>query len=329
MNQRILTNRRFWWYNRITLKKTTLSFIIPAKDEQDSIIPFYQELLSSAKKLKYPFEILFIDDGSTDKTLEKLKSLKKSQKQIKIISFRGNFGKSMALQAGFDQSKGEIIFTLDSDLQDNPSEIPKFLEKIESGFDLVSGWKKKRYDPWDKVLPSRIINYLARMLTGVKIHDTNSGFKAYRREVVESLNLYGDLYRFIPIFAAKQNFKVGEIVVEHRPRKFGNTKYGWGRGLKGILDLITVVFLTIFFKRPAHFFGSIGLTFFFTGFIIGFYISYLRVSTGSIQNRHPLLFLGMLLMIIGIQLLSTGLLAEMMIYSNGKSNTKKIIKDTF
>lgn len=321
------------------MKKNFLSFIIPAKDEEDNILLLYEELGSIIKKIGYSAEIIFIDDGSTDKTFERLKKLSAHKKEVKVIRFRGNFGKSMALQAGFDISKGDIIFTLDADLQDNPKEIPKFLEKIESGFDLVSGWKEKRYDPWDKVLPSRIINFLARVLTGVKIHDTNCGFKAYRREVVDSLNLYGELYRFIPIFAAKQNFKVGEVEVEHRPRRFGKTKFGWGRGIKGMLDLITVIFLTVFFKRPAHFFGSLGLISFSTGFIIGIYISYLRVSTGSIQNRHPLLFLGMLLMIIGIQLFSTGLLAEMIIYNSSrtrisssayskeKSNLKKLFKE--
>lgn len=309
------------------MKKPFLSFIIPAKDEQDNVLLLYEELNSIIKKIKFPAEIIFIDDGSTDKTFERLKKLSSTKEEVRVIRFRGNFGKSAALQAGFDLSKGEIIFTLDADLQDNPKEIPNFLKKIEDGFDLVSGWKKARFDSWDKILPSRTINFLARVLTGVKIHDTNCGFKAYKREVVNSLNLYGELYRFIPIFAAKQNFRVGEIVVEHRPRRFGNTKFGWGRGIKGVLDLITVIFLTVFFKRPAHFFGSLGLISFSTGFIIGIYISYLRLSTGSIQNRHPLLFLGMLLMIIGIQLFSTGLLAEMIIYSKEKSNLKKLFKE--
>lgn len=309
------------------MKKPTLSFVIPAKDEEKSVMPLYKEIVKEVRRLGNPYEIIFIDDGSTDNTFENLKSLHQMDKRVRIIKFRGNFGKSMALQVGFDCSKGEIIFTLDADLQDNPREIPKFLEKIEGGFDLVSGWKKNRHDPWDKVLPSRIINFLARILTGVKIHDTNCGFKAYRREVVDNLNLYGELYRFIPIFAAKQNFKVGEVMVEHRSRKFGKTKFGWGRGIKGILDLITVIFLTVFFKRPAHFFGSLGLISFSIGFIVGIYISYLRLSTGSIQNRHPLLFLGMLLMIIGIQLFSTGLIAEMMIYSKEKPDIKKLFKE--
>lgn len=305
----------------------SLSVIIPAKNEQDSIEILYTELIEILNKITKNFEIIFIDDGSTDNTFNTLKKIHEKDIRVKIIHLRGNFGKSTALQAGFNVAKFETIFTLDADLQDNPKEIPAFLEKLDQGYDLVSGWKKKRHDPISKVLPSRIINLIARILTGVKIHDTNCGFKAYKKEVVESLNLYGELYRFIPIFAAKENFKVGEIVVEHRPRRFGVTKFGWGRGVKGILDLLTVVFLTGYLKRPGHFFGTLGLIFFFAGFIIGLYISYLRLTTGTIQYRQPLLFLGMLLMIIGIQLISTGLLAEMIVFSKQRRDMSPNIKE--
>lgn len=306
--------------------KPYLSFVIPAKDEEGSVKLLYQELKEVLKKIKKNYEIIFIDDGSKDKTFDVLKKINKKDKSVKIVKLRGNFGKSSALQVGFELAKGEIVFTMDADLQDNPSEIPKFITKIEEGHDLVSGWKKVRYDPPSKVIPSRIFNFMASIMTGVKVHDTNCGFKAYRKKVLENLNLYGELYRFIPIFAAKQNYKITEIVVEHRPRKHGNTKFGWERNIKGLLDLITIVFLTSYLRRPGHFFGTLGLISFFSGFLIGLYISYLRITTGSIQFRHPLLFLGMLLMIIGIQLISTGLLAEMSTsFNENKNDSQKFI----
>lgn len=307
--------------------KPSISFIIPARNEEDSVVQLYSEIISSIEKNNRNFEIIFIDDGSTDDTLKKIEELHKKDKRVKVINLRGGFGKSIALQVGFDNAKADIIFTLDSDLQDNPKDIPLFLEKLDEGYDLVSGWKQKRLDPsLGKVIPSRMINFLARRLTGLKIHDTNCGFKAYRKEVIKNLNLYGELYRFIPIIAAKQNFNVGEVVVNHRSRQFGKTKYGWSRGIKGMLDLLTVIFLTGFVTRPGHFFGSLGLIAFLLGFLIGLYILYLRLATGSIQFRHPLLFLGMLLMIIGVQLISTGLLAEMVVYSRQKFDYTSTIR---
>lgn len=311
--------------------KTHISFIIPAKDEEKSVKPLYKEIIEVMRKVKKSFEIIFIDDGSTDRTFEVLKKLRQKDKKVKVIRLRGNFGKSIALQLGFKQAKGEVILTLDADLQDSPTEIPKFLRKLDQGFDLVVGWKRQRYDPMAKTLPSKLGNSITRFLTGVKIHDLNCGYKAYRREVVESLNLYGELYKYIPVLAAKQNFKIAEIAVDHRQRKYGKSKYGWERNTKGFLDLITVVFLTGYLRRPGHFFGTLGLISFFIGFLIGLYITYLRITTGSIQFRHPLLFLGMLLMIIGIQLISTGLLAEMTIFSNKKldysSNIEQVLGD--
>lgn len=297
-----------------------ISFVIPAKDEQESVPILYKEILSVMGQQAKTFEIIFVDDGSTDETYNALKAIRADDKRVKLIRLRGNFGKSMALEAGFRNASGDVVITMDADLQDDPAEIPNFLSKLEEGYDLVSGWKKKRYDPLSKTIPSKVINRIARFLTGVPVHDTNCGFKAYRKVVVESLNLYGELYRFIPVFAAKENFRVGEIVVAHRARRFGKTKFGWDRGVKGVLDLITVVFLTGYLKRPGHFFGTIGISFFSIGFMIGLYITYLRLTTGGIDYRYPLMFMGSLLMIVGIQFVSTGLLAEMMISSkdNGK-----------
>lgn len=305
-----------------------LSLIIPAKNEEGSVEILYQEIVDVLAKVKKNYEIIFLDDGSTDNTFQVLTRLNKVDDRVKVVKLRGNCGKSAALQTGFNHAKGNIIFTLDADLQDNPKEIPIFLEKIEEGYDLVSGWKKTRHDPsFSKVLPSRIVNFLARSLTGIKIHDTNCGFKAYRREVIENLSLYGELYRFIPIIAAKQNFRVGEVVVDHRPRKYGKTKFGWSRGVKGLLDLLTVIYLTGYVKRPGHFFGTIGLLSFSLGFVIGLYITFLRLTTGTIQDRQPLLFLGVLLIIVGIQLVSLGLLGEMITYWRQKDNPEKITSD--
>ncbi len=306
-----------------------LSFVIPVKNEEKSIEQLSGEIRDVCQKIKKSYELIFIDDGSTDQSFKIIKKIARKNKNIKALNLRGNFGKSIALSIGFSKIRGEIVFTLDGDLQDNPKEIPKFLEKINSGYDLVSGWKKVRHDPtFSKVLPSRVINFLARFLTGIQIHDTNCGFKAYKRAVLQNLNLYGELYRFIPIIAAKQNYRVGEVEVEHRQRKYGKTKFGWERGVKGILDLITIVFLTGYVTRPGHFFGTLGILSFFAGFLIGVYIFYLRITTGTIQYRHPLLFLGMLLMIIGVQLISTGLLAEMMVYSKEKFDYAEKIQET-
>lgn len=312
------------------MRNPKLSFVVPAKNEEKSVKPLYDEIVRECKKINTSYEIIFVDDGSTDRTLENLLNLRAKDKRVKIIKHRGNWGKSIALRSGFGQAQGDFVFTLDADLQDNPKEISRFLKKMDSGYDLVSGWKKKRHDPLSKKIPSKIGNWLTRVITGVSIHDLNCGFKAYRREVVENLNLYGELYKFIPVIASKQNFRVGEIVVSHRARKHGKSKFGWERNTKGFLDLITIFFLTGYLRRPGHFFGTLGLTSFSFGFVIGLYITYLRVTTGSIQFRQPLLFLGILLMIIGIQLVTTGLLGELMVNFNQSSkDSGGHIQETF
>src|SRR3989344_1781928 len=304
-----------------------LTFVIPAKNEEDSVSLLYSEIINVLKDLSHDYEIIFVDDGSSDKTFSILEQLHLKDKKVKVIKFRGNWGKSVALQVAFEHSKGDVIFTLDADLQDNPKEIPRFIEKLEEGYDLVSGWKKIRHDPLSKVIPSRVLNYITRKLTGIPLHDINCGFKAYRKDVVVNLNLYGELYRFIPIIAAKGGFKVAEIPVEHRARQYGKSKFGGGRFVKGLLDLLTIVFLTGYTRRPGHFFGTFGIVSFLLGFVIGLYITYLRITTGDIQNRHPLLFLGMLLMIVGVQLISTGLLAEMLLFSRHRQDYSSSIKN--
>jgi glycosyltransferase involved in cell wall biosynthesis len=296
-----------------------ISLVIPVKNEEKSLVILHQEIVKTMLSIKKPYEIIFIDDGSTDRSFNILNQLYKQNKNIRVFKHRGNLGKSIALQTGFEHARGSIIITLDADLQDNPKEIERFLAKLNDGFDLVSGWKKKRFDPISKTIPSKLGNWLTRLLTGIKIHDLNCGFKAYRREVTDNLHLYGELYKYIPVLAEKQNFLVTEIIVGHRKRKYGKSKFGWERNIKGLLDLLTVSFLTGYLNRPGHFFGTIGFISFFLGFLIGLYITSLRIITGTIQNHHPLLFLGMLLMIVGIQLITTGLLAEMFVSFNQKN----------
>ena len=307
------------------MAKTNLSFVIPIKDEEETIAELSSRIIKACKKLKKSYEIIFVDDGSIDNSFKNVKKLSKKNNRIKGLKLRGNFGKSIALSAGFSKASSDIVFTLDGDLQDDPKEIPLFLEKINDGFDLVSGWKRKRHDPISKTLPSKIGNSLTRFLTGVTIHDLNCGFKAYRKDVVKNLDLHGELYKFIPIIAQKQNFKITEVEVEHHPRIYGKSKFGWERNLKGLLDLITIVFLTGYLRRPSHFFGTLGIGFFIPGFLIGLYITYLRLTTGTIDYRFPLLFLGALLMIVGIQFISTGLLAEMIITTRTKIETDNYI----
>jgi glycosyltransferase involved in cell wall biosynthesis len=310
------------------MQKTKVSFVIPAKDEERSISILISGIEKVIKKITNNYEIIIIDDGSIDKTFDIVKNLTKKSRKIKLIRHRGNFGKSVALQNGFTLATGDFVFTMDADLQDDPKEIPNFIKKLNDGYDLVSGWKKIRHDPkLTKVIPSRIINWLASTLTGVAIHDTNCGYKIYRNEVVKNLNLYGELYRFIPIMAAKMRFTVGEIPVVHHQRKYGKSKFGWSRTIKGIIDLLTIVFLTGYIQRPGHFFGGIGFISFASGFVIGLYITYLRITTGGIAYRQPLLFLGVLLMILGIQMISTGLLAEMIIYSQKRQDYSTSIKE--
>lgn len=308
--------------------KHLISFIIPTRDEEKSIRPLYEEIAFVVKKIGISCEIIFVDDGSEDDTFSEMEKIFRRDKRVKVVVLRGKWGKSVALQAGFINSRGNIVITIDADLQDNPKEIPNFLAKLDSGYDLVVGWKKVRRDPILKVISSRVFNFFSRLVTGVKLHDVNCGFRAFRREVIDDIVFYGDLFRFVPIIAAKRNFRVAEIVVRHRIRKYGKSKFGIERAIKGFLDLLTVFFLTSYLTRPGHFFGFLGLVSFLMGFLIGLYITYLRVTTGSIQYRHPLLFLGILLMVVGVQLVTSGLLAEMITnFFQKPDSSKNYIKE--
>ena len=233
-----------------------ISLVVPVYNEQESLVALVDEIQLALKNQPSNWELIFVDDGSTDRSWEVVRDLVSKHSQIQGIRFRRNFGKAAALQAGFSRAKGSIVLTLDADLQDDPNEIPRFLEAIRSGTDVVSGWKKVRHDPWHKVFPSRVFNGMVSWLTGVKLHDHNCGFKAYRAEALREIRLYGELHRFVPVLAAAKGYKVGELVIQHRARKFGHSKYGFKRFLKGFLDLLTVRFLTTFGSRPQHMLGS-------------------------------------------------------------------------
>lgn len=293
-----------------------ISVLVPVLNEEGSVKELAAAVASVLDETGRSFEIVFIDDGSTDGTSQQVKSAHADDPRVKLVSLRRNFGKAAALCAGFEYSYGDIVITMDGDLQDDPREIPKFLEKLESeSLDLVSGWKQVRQDPISKRYPSKLFNWVTRQLAQVDLHDFNCGFKAYRREVVEQIALYGELHRYIPVLASRKGFTVGEITVLHHPRRHGESKYGWDRLYKGLLDLITVLFITKYTRRPLHLFGLIGLVFLSMGVGINSYLAVLWMLGNSLSNR-PLLLLGVLLMILGIQVLTTGLLGEMVTFKN-------------
>ena len=288
-----------------------ISIVIPLFNEEESLPELHRRLTAVLSGLGKDYEIIFVDDGSTDRSLEVLERICREDKaHVNIRSFRRNFGKSAALAAGFQNARGEYVVTMDADLQDEPSEIPKLLSKLDE-YDLVSGWKYPRHDPFSKRIPSKVINWLTAKLTGVKIHDMNCGLKAYKSEVVKGLSLYGEQHRFIPALAHADGFKVGEAQVRHHPRKFGHTKFGGKRFIEGIFDLITVLFITRYIRKPLHFFGIAGLVLLAAG---GCMLSYLVVGwfMGRWIGDRPLFILSVLLIILGIQFISTGLLGEML-----------------
>lgn len=311
---------------------TGISVVIPVYNEDDNVLELYKKIKSIMSAQNKAYEIIFIDDGSNDNTFQDLSAIHENDDRVKILRFRNNFGKAAALSKGFEYAKGNIVITMDGDLQDDPEEIPNFLDKINEGYDLVSGWKYDRKDPITKTIPSKIFNILTRKITGVHIHDFNCGFKAYRSDVTKSIRIYGELHRYIPVIAFWKGYRVGEIKVKHHARRHGKSKYGSRRLLKGFLDLITIKFLSGFSARPLHFFGTFGFLFFVSGFIICLYLTIMHVlfifegvPEWEIRMR-PLLLMGTLLIISGIQLISVGLIGEM-IYSLSKDdNTSMIIE---
>lgn len=290
---------------------TEISIVIPIFNEEENIKQLYSELKEVLDKTGKEYEIIFVDDGSTDNSFPILRKIHEKDNSLRAIRFQKNFGKSAALSAGFKNSKGSIVFTMDGDLQDDPKEIPNFLKEINKGYDIVVGWKFRRRDPLNKRIPSKIFNRLTSLLTGVKVHDINCCFKAYRREVIQNIDVYGELHRYIPALVHWKGYKVGELKINHRPRKFGKSKYGPMRLLKGFLDLITVKFLISYARRPLHLFGIIGFIFTLIGFLLSIYMLYLKYFLGQLIGDRPLLFAAILLVIVGIQFISMGLLGEM------------------
>jgi glycosyltransferase involved in cell wall biosynthesis len=288
-----------------------VSVIIPVLDERENLPELYDRLSKTLAPLNRRCEIIFVDDGSSDGSAEFCRSLVQSNAWVTLVELRRHFGKATALQVGFQVARGDVIITLDGDLQDDPTEIPRFLAALNDGFDLVSGWKKIRQDPLTKKLPSKLFNWVTSMVTGIKLQDFNCGFKAYRREVVESLDLYGELHRYIPVLAHANGFRIGEIAVNHRPRCYGKSKYSFERFARGAFDLLTVLFLGSFKRRPLHLFGLIGIAFAGVGFAIDLYLSLLWLTGIAYIGHRPLLVLGTLLIIVGVQVLIFGLLAEM------------------
>jgi glycosyltransferase involved in cell wall biosynthesis len=295
-----------------------VSIVIPVYNEAESLQPLYQGLVSVLDALGRPYELLFIDDGSTDGSFDLLAELHAQDPRLQVIQFRRNFGKAAALTAGFAEARGAVIVTMDADLQDDPQEMPALLNKLAEGFDLVSGWKHPRRDPPTKTLPSKLFNWATSRLSGIWLHDFNCGFKAYRREVVQEIRFYGDLYRYIPVLAHWRGFRVTEVAVRHHPRRFGRSKFGASRFLRGFFDLITILFLTQYIRRPLHLFGWVGLLSLGVGTVINLYLTVLWFLGDRPIGDRPLLTLGVLLMIMGVQFVSFGLLAEMLASVSGR-----------
>lgn len=301
-----------------------ISVVVPVKDEQDTLATLVEQVFAAAHDVEST-EIILVDDGSRDNSWNVMQALTAQHVgKVRAIKLRRNFGKSIALEAGFKVAGGDVIFTMDADLQDDPKEIPNFLEALKGGFDLVSGWKRTRHDPLSKTIPSRFFNRATAWMSGVPLHDFNCGFKAYRREVIERLRIYGELHRYIPVFAHDAGFRVGEIEVQHHPRRHGVTKYGLERYVRGFLDLITILATTRYLQRPGHLFGGLGVAFGVLGSLILGYLSIQWVFGHPISSR-PLFFLGFLLMIFSVQMISLGVVAELLIRLSNPRNVDDLV----
>jgi len=305
--------------------KLYISVVIPLLNEEDSLNELSELLTINLTKIaKQSWEVIFIDDGSTDKSYEIITTICNKNSNFKSIRFRRNYGKSAALSVGFKRAEGDVIITMDADLQDDPNEIENLVNKINEGYDLVSGWKKKRYDPISKTLPSKFFNWVTSKAAGIKLHDFNCGLKAYTNEAAKSLNVYGEMHRFLPALSYRDGFRVTEIPVLHHARKHGVSKFGASRFLKGFLDLITVVFLTRFLKRPLHLFGTLGFLCVFIGLGIDIYLTIEWMLGLTYISERPLAILGIALIIVGVQFVSMGLLGEMLVRNSAKEQNYSI-----
>lgn len=291
-----------------------LSIVIPVLDEEGSIPELVDRIRSVCDGAGFSFEVLLIDDGSTDETWDVIMEMHQRDARIAGLRFRRNYGKSAALAVGFERARGRYVITMDGDLQDDPAEIPGLIALLETGYDLVSGWKKKRQDPLSKTVPSRFFNLVTRRIAGIPLHDFNCGLKAYRREVVKSVKVYGELHRYIPLLAKWEGFdRITEKEVQHHPRRHGQTKFGLERFLRGFLDLLSVTFMTRFASRPMHFFGMVGTLAFLGGFVISLWISIDKLFFGHPIGDRPLLLLGVALILVGVQMFTTGLIGQMIV----------------
>jgi glycosyltransferase involved in cell wall biosynthesis len=287
-----------------------ISVVVPLFNEEPALDELYHEISVALEPRDEPFEVVFVDDGSTDGSFSTLARLHETTSNVRVVRFRRNFGKAAALQAGFLHARGDVIVTIDADLQDDPAEIPMLLAKLDEGFDLVSGWKSNRRDPFVRRFLSKIFNGLVVLLSGVHLHDVNCGLKAYRAEVVQGMRIYGELHRFIPVLAHFRGFRITEIAVNHRARAHGRSRYGPERYIRAFLDLLTVTFMGRYRYRPLHLFGGLGILLGAIGFIILVYLTSLRLNGEGIGER-PLLTLGVLFVVVGIQFVSLGLLSEL------------------
>ncbi|MCD4790440.1 MAG: glycosyltransferase [Bacteroidales bacterium] len=307
-----------------------ISLVIPLYNEEESLQELTDWIRQVMEKNNYSYQVIFIDDGSSDNSWNKIEELVNADSNISGIKFRRNFGKSAALNKGFEAAQGDVVITMDSDLQDSPEEIPELYGMIKNnGYDIVSGWKKKRYDPFGKTLPSKFFNRTTRAISGIKLHDFNCGLKAYRKEVVKSIEVYGEMHRYIPVIAKWAGYnKISEKVVQHQKRKYGVTKFGMGRFIKGYLDLLSITFISKFGKRPMHLFGTLGSVLFFIGFVIAIYLAVAKFLFSVYQmTERPLFYLGLLAMIIGTQLFLTGFLAEMISRNSTERNRYEVEKE--
>ncbi|GIW05077.1 MAG: glycosyl transferase family 2 [Thermomicrobiales bacterium] len=294
----------------------SLSIVIPVMNEEGNLRELHRRLTGVLERIALPYEIIFIDDGSKDGTWPLIRSLCESDRHIIALRHRRNFGKAQALANGFAVAQGDVVVTMDGDLQDDPDELPRFLAKLDEGFDLVSGWKQRRQDPLGKTAPSKLFNWTVRKVSGVPLHDFNCGFKAYRREVTRSIRLYGELHRFTPVLADAEGFRVAELPVKHHPRTWGSSKYGYKRLVKGFLDLLTVIFLTNYRQRPMHLFGMPGLLALAIGVVLGIYLTFERLVLDERIGTRPLLMLTVLLVLIGAQFFGLGLLGEFLAHGS-------------
>jgi glycosyltransferase involved in cell wall biosynthesis len=293
-----------------------ISVIIPLYNEEESLVELNDWIVKVMQSNHFSFEIIYVDDGSSDRSWEIIKEMAEKNQAIKGIQFRRNYGKSAALNEGFKVAEGDYVITMDADLQDSPEEIPALIKMLVDGqYDLISGWKKKRHDPITKTIPSKFYNWTTRFLFGIKLHDMNCGLKIYRYEVIKNIEVYGEMHRYIPVIAKWAGYrKIGEKIVEHRKRKYGVTKFGIDRFIKGYLDLLTINFVSRFAQRPMHFFGALGSLLFFAGFLIAGYLAYAKFFMDAYKmTDRPLFYFGLLAMILGTMLFLAGFLADMIV----------------